>query len=227
MEHYNLLAELFDFPTITFSSRVQALMPLLHEKYPEAAEELQQFLGGIPEKILDLQELHTRTFDVQSATTLDIGYVLFGDDYKRAELLSHLVYEHQQAGTDCKGELSDHLPNLLRLIPNLQNLELRAELVNEILAPALRLMIREFDPERIQQKNTNYKKHYKTLIDSAPAGDATIYCRALTALLYVLKTDFQVAELTAQLPETNFLGRIAKEMEIEDTANPTNSGCDS
>jgi nitrate reductase assembly molybdenum cofactor insertion protein NarJ len=224
---YDLLAGLFDFPSISFGVLGRELLTQLRDHYPHAAEELQQFLDGVPKVPLDLQELHTRTFDVQSATTLDIGYVLFGDDYKRAELLSHLVYEHKHAKNDCRGELSDHLPNLLRLIPRLENSELRIELVSEILVPALQLMIREFDSERIQKKNVNYKKHYKTLIESAPGGDATIYCRALKALLHVLTADFQIAEVASKLPETNFLGLISKEMEIEMTANPTNSGCDS
>ncbi len=226
-QRYCLLAGLFDFPTTSFVVRGRELLTLLGDKYPESAAALRQFLDGIPERLLDLQELHTRTFDVQSATTLDIGYVLFGDDYKRAELLSHLVYEHHQAKNECGGELADYLPNLLRLVPNLRNEELQTELVSEILVPALTLMIREFDSERVQEKNANYQRHYKTLIETAPGSDATIYRLALEALLHVLKTDFQVAEVVASLPKTNFLGLITKEMEIENNANPANSGCDS
>lgn len=229
MEQYALMAELLDFPGASFAARGREALCVLQEKYPEAAAELQQFLDGIPEVLLDLQELHTRTFDVQSATTLDIGYVLFGDDYKRAELLSHLAYEHREAKTDCKGELADHLPNLLRLLPNLRSTELRDELVSEILVPALMLMIREFDPERIQKKNVNYQKHYKTLIETAPGGDATVYRHLLQSLLHLLTADFQVTDVVTKLSDwsADFLGLIEKEMVIETTVNPTNSGCDS
>jgi hypothetical protein len=31
--------------------------------------------------------LFTRSFDVQAVTTLDLGYIVFGEDYKRGELL--------------------------------------------------------------------------------------------------------------------------------------------
>ena len=82
------------------------------------------FSTRFPQRTLDLQELHTRTFDVQSLTTLDIGYVLFGDDYKRGALLSNLNQEHSRAENDCRGELADHLPNLLRLIPKLKDQDL-------------------------------------------------------------------------------------------------------
>lgn len=230
---YDLLAGLFEFPGPDYVAQGQKLLTMLHEDYPDAATELRRFLNGIPQDILALQELHTRTFDVQSVTTLDVGYTLFGDDYKRAALLSHLSYEYRQARTDCKGELADHLPNLLRLIPNLRNLELRAELVSEILIPALLFMLQEFEPSRTQKRNANYQKHYKTLIETVPGSDATIYRLALKALLSVLATDFQMAEVVAQLstrsdrkPSVDFLGLIEKEMEIEEGANPTNSGCD-
>src|SRR3972149_11301633 len=175
--HYGQVAELFDFPGPEFAPRGRALFDFLRENYPDAALEVEQFLDAIPQKTLDLQELHTRTFDVQSLTTLDIGYVLFGDDYKRGALLSNLSREHAQAGNDCGGELADHLPNVLRLIPKLEDRNLLEELVRELLVPALMLMIREFDPERIGKKNASYEKHYKTLIDAARRDESTVYPR--------------------------------------------------
>lgn len=228
--HYSKLADLFDFPDMSFVLHGRELLEILRERYPSAAAELQRFLDGIPTKTLDLQELYTRTFDVQAITTLDIGYVLFGDDYKRAELLSNLTREHRQVANDCGSELADHLPNVLRLIPKLKDQELIAELVSEILVPALRLMIREFDSERIVKKSANYQKHYKTLIESVPGSDLTIYCRALKVLFEVLTKDFQVTEVVAKLSDqqsADFLGLIGKEMEIEKNANPVNSGGDS
>src|SRR3990172_6523529 len=231
--HYSQVAELFAFPGPEFAPRGRELLDFLRENYPDAVIEVEQFLAAIPERTLDLQELHTRTFDVQSLTTLDIGYVLFGDDYKRGALLSNLNQEHSRAQNDCRGELADHLPNLLRLIPKLKDQERLKELVREILVPALILMIREFDPARIEKKNANYQKHYKTLIDPAPGSDSTIYCRTLKSLMHVLEKDFQVTETTTRLsdwdhrPQTvDFLRLVEKEMDIEREANPVNSGCD-
>jgi len=231
--HYSHVAELFDFPGPELAPRGRALLDFLRDNYPDAALEVEHFLNAIPERTLDLQELHTRTFDVQALTTLDIGYVLFGDDYKRGALLSNLNHEHSRAENDCRGELADHLPNLLRLIPKLKDQELLDELVREILVPALMLMIREFDPERIVKKNASYQKHYKTLIDPAPGSDSTIYCRTLKALMHVLAKDFQVTETITRLadsgsrPQTvDFLRLVEKEMDIERNANPVNSGCD-
>lgn len=240
--HYSQLAELFDFPEIGFKTRGEVALKALEDGgYTEAVAETRLFLDGFPKQVVDQQEIFTRTFDVQAITTLDVGYVMFGDDYKRAELLSNLTREHARLGTNCKGELGDNLPNILRLIPTLikadggeESEELLNELVSEILVPALMLMIREFNPERVERKNTYYQKHFKTLIDTASDVEPTIYRRALSALLSVLKQDFEVTKMLEQIeswsnkPQTaDFLGLVAKEMEIEDNANPTNSGCDS
>lgn len=231
--HYGDMAALVDFPGPQLAGRAGSLLETLRQRCPEAAREVKHFLDSIPSATLDQQELHTRTFDVQSLTTLDVGYVLFGDDYKRGALLSNLNQEHQRAGNDCRGELADHLPNLLRLIPKLEDGEVRGELVEQILVPALMLMIREFDPGRIEKKNANYRKHYKTLIDQAPAGDATVYRRALQAVLHVLERDFQQAGTIARLSAAGsrpqaveFLRLVEREMDIERDANPANSGCD-
>ena len=231
--HYCDVAELLDFPGPGSASRGRALADFLRGNYPDAAVEVERFLDAIPQQTLDLQELYTRTFDVQAVTTLGTGYVLFGDDYKRGALLSNLNREHNDAENDCRGELADHLPNVLRLIPKLKDQNLLEELVEQILVPALMLMIREFDPERIEKKNANYRKHYKTLIDSAGGCDSTVYCRALKAVLKVLARDFPVTETMTKLsdwssrPQTvDFLQLVQKEMDIEQDANPINSGCD-
>jgi nitrate reductase assembly molybdenum cofactor insertion protein NarJ len=231
--HYGDMAELMDYPGPALAGRGSGLLGFLRENYPDAALEVEHFLDAIPANTLDLQELHTRTFEVQSLTTLDIGYVLFGDDYKRGALLSNLNQEHKRANNDCRGELADYLPNLLRLIPKLDDAELLGELVEQILVPALMLMIREFDPERIDKKNANYRKHYKTLIDPARGSDATAYCRMLKAVMQVLEKDFHVTGTIAKLSEwssrpqsVDFLRLVEKEMDIERDANPANSGCD-
>lgn len=231
--HYCDLADLVDFPGPDLAARGRALADFLDDGYPEPAAEVALFLNSIPQKKLDLQELYTRTFDVQAVTTLGVGYVLFGDDYKRGALLSNLNREHNDAGNDCRGELADHLPNVLRLLPKLEDQTLRAEMVEQILVPALMLMIREFDPARIAKKNANYQKHYKTLIDPVTGCDPAIYCLALKAVLHVLAQDFPVTETMTRLsdwssrPQTvDFLQLVQKEMDIERDANPVNSGCD-
>ncbi len=229
LSHYNLLAELFWYPDLAYADRVKPAHELLAANYPDAAREMDAFVALFPFGVLsEMEELFTRSFDVQSITTLDVGYVLFGEDYKRGELLANLNREHNESGVDCKNELADHLPNLLRLIAVLGEVpdkaELVEELVVEILAPGLSQMIAEFDPERLEEKDECYLQHYKTLIET-PAEYFTAYCHCLRAVHLVLSSDFSLEAKAAEKPpmleqSLDFLRSVRQEMEIEDHDHP-------
>ena len=221
LNHYALLADVFDYPGVGYSDRVRRVQRGLEARWPKAAGELARFIELLPnDDLITTQELFIRSFDVQAVTTLDIGYVLFGDDYKRGELLSNLNREHNEAGVDCGHELADHLPNVLRLLAKLSDAELIDDLVHQIIAPAVNKMIDEFSVERIQQKNESYKKHYKTLID-APASDPeamTLYKLTLKSLFETLRADFGVTEQIPVTETSDFLSSISSENEIEENA---------
>ncbi len=224
---YGALARLYDYPLEEgWAASVAEAVSKLVTAYPTAAEELSYFSKHVSGLSLDeAQELYTRTYDVQAITTLDLGYVLYGDDYKRGELLSNLNREHIDAGNDCGTELADHLPNLLRLLPMLGKTEFVVDLVEQIIAPALRGMVREFDRERLERKTKFYKKQYRTLIDSSE-DEATLHVHSLTALYSVLQADFALVPNvdTADPGRTSdFLKFIGTELEIEKSKNPTHA----
>ena len=215
--HYNNISCLFDYPTAEYPKKVRELQIFLQGKYPEAAKIVEEFLQLLPEDNLDeMQELYTRSFDVQSITTLDLGYVLFGDDYKRGELLSNLNREHVKYENSCGGELADHLPNVLRLFSKLQDEELVDDLLHFIIFPAVVKMIEEFNPERIQTKKKSYKKHYKTLIDVSENKE-TLYVLSLMALDIVLRQDFDLVDFELPEPASDFLRSVETEMKIEES----------
>ena len=190
---------------------------VLHSgSYPRAAPRLEDFQRLLPKgHLVALRELHTRTFDVQAITSLDIGYTLFGEDYKRGALLANLSREHTRAGNDCGAELADHLPNVLRLLPKLTDLALQEEFVRVLLAPALREMIREFEPARLAKKEELYKKHHKTIIEAAAGETRTVYRHALEAVLEVLREDFALKVSLPIAQESKFVGSVGTEMGIE------------
>ena len=219
--HYAVLADVFEYPAEGYPQRVRAVREQFAARWPKAARELERFLELLPENdLVKMQELFIRSFDVQAVTTLDIGYVLFGDDYKRGELLSNLNREQLAAKVDCGHELADHLPNVLQLLARLADTELIDELVREIIAPAVNKMIDEFNVKRIQKKNQSYEKHYKTLIETPAATieAATLYKFTLRCLLEVLKADFGVAEQIPVVATSDFLRSVSNENEIEDKA---------
>ena len=214
--HYGVAALLFEFPDVEYPQKVQEVIRTLRKDYSEAAADIDYFLAQFPvDDVNAMQELYTRSFDVQAITTLDVGYVLFGDDYKRGELLVNLNRELREAEIQTRGELADHLPNVLRLLPRLGDQELINELVNELLVPALDSMIAEFDPTRVQKRNEMYKKHYKTVIDSAPET-ATIYSYSLKAIRKMLEADFTIVDHSESIRNNDFLRSVDRELSIKE-----------
>lgn len=185
---YSLLACVFEYPRADLGEKLDLLQDVLSKTYPHTLEDLRRFERCLPlNDPRKLEELFTRTFDVQALTTLDIGYVLFGDDYKRGDLLANLNREHLLADNPCGTELADHLPNLLRLLAKSNDGDFKSDLVHYVLIPALSKMIDEFSPDRISRKRELYQKHYKTLIESSEKAIAYLY--ALKVLEAVLKSD--------------------------------------
>ena len=215
LAHYTLLADLFAYPDAGFADRVKRVQAFLDRQYPEAGAALNAFTGFVSHaSLVEQEELFTRSFDVQAVTTLDLGYVLFGDDYKRGALLVNLNREHREAGNPCHNELADHLPNVLRLLPKLQDAALRDELVEKIIAPALRKIINEFDPEKISRKKKVYLKHHKTWIERSE-DYGTIYQHPLAALYLVMEEDFHMTVTAPPRSTSDFLKNIGTEIELE------------
>ncbi len=219
--HYDLLAPLFEYPTTAYREQLRTAKLGVQATHPACAQLLGAFEELLPAEdethpeiaLNALQEIFTRSFEVQSITTLDVGYVIFGDDYKRAELLVNLNREHRTAGTTCGTELSDHLPNVLRLLARWADLELAEEFVQQILHPALQRMQEEFHPDRMERRNALYKKHHKTLIDSATMR-ATMFRHLLKALYSALAQDYTFTWEAPPEKSSEFLRSIRREMEI-------------
>jgi nitrate reductase assembly molybdenum cofactor insertion protein NarJ len=219
LSHYVLLADLFQYPDGGYPQKVKDIQDFLNDNYPEADEDIDTFVELLPADDLNtMEELYIRSFDVQSVTTLDIGYILFGDDYKRGELLANLNREHGQTNNDCGSELGDHLPNLLRLITKLDDQELIVEMIEELIVPALTKMISEFEPGRMKKKNELYERHYKTLIETPEEG-SLIYLSALKALDKVIRKDFSIIDKPVKRQTIDFLQSLDTEIEIENEVN--------
>ncbi len=217
-DDYERLAVLFSHPGAEYLADVERAIRHFDVSRPAVASALRDFQRRLPQDDpLALEELYTRTFDVQPITSLEIGYTLFGEDYKRGALLAGLSREHTQAENDCGFELADHLGNVLRLLPKIEDTEIRQELVHVMVAPAVREMVREFEPERMKKKEKLYKKHHKTLIESAPHEVRIAFRHALEATLAVLQADFGVEATEPERPDSKFVAAIGAELGIEDS----------
>lgn len=191
LKDYRLLADLFMYPeNENYKGKIKEVSQYLQKELPEAAEALRPFVEYTEaSSFMEMQELFLRSFDLQAITTLDIGFILFGEDYKRGKLLVHLNEEHKNAGNDCETELADHLPNLLRLLPKMTDDAMRFEIATLLIQSAVVKMMKEFSPQKIEKKDAVYKKHQKVVLEYSQ-NHRTIYQSCLQALFIALKSDF-------------------------------------
>ena len=221
LSHYAILSKIFNYPDDSYKTFVKEAMCTLTKEYPEASKELEKFLELLPATTSEIQELYTRSFEVQAVTSLEIGYVLYGDDYTRGEVLVHLNQEHKNANNDLGEELSDHLANVLRLIPKMQDNNLMNDLVRLMLAPAIEIMMNEYNVESMKQKDKLYKKQYKTLI--VPSFPLGLFLHLFKALYIVLDSDFSLIKENRPFEDASFLGFLKHELEVEEGKHSSNS----
>jgi nitrate reductase delta subunit len=84
----------------------------------------------------ELEETYTRIFDMNPSATLEIGWHLFGETYKRGSFLANLREANRTHGVDEGNSLPDFLPTLLRLAPKLERASAQG-LVADCMLPAL------------------------------------------------------------------------------------------
>ncbi len=212
---YSKISDLFVFPQKEdYVDNVKDIQQYLSEVIPHVGEMLRPFtdvIGKVSKK--ELEDLYLRSFEVQSITTLDIGYVVFGDDYKRGELLVNLNKEHKTYGIDCGDELADNLSNVLKLLNAIEDSELLDDLVNKIVAPALTKMIQGFGEDQIAAKEKVYMKHHKTLLNKHESF--TIYKHALFSFFKAMDHDFSIKIQEEPQRSGGFLSSIKQEITLE------------
>ncbi len=217
LKYYRMLeviADAFRYPGELTKERIGKIYDYLSDNSPKAAKAFLPFKEFVDKTDLKLwEEIYTRSFDVQAITTLDLGYVLFGDDYKRGELLVNLNNEHNKAGNSCGKELPDHLPNVLRLLPKLKDENLRRDLIKLLVKPAVTKIYSEFAVDHIEKKSNIYIKHHNTLIEH-DSVHRLIYREPIATVLVIIDEFFE-EDAGDIAVNKSFTSEINNELEIE------------
>ncbi|MBZ0327731.1 MAG: hypothetical protein K8F54_09020 [Altibacter sp.] len=189
-DQYIALSEIFFYPKDGYQDKVKYCQQYLEEFYPEAAVTFQRFADYIDDKsVCEIEEVFGFTFHIQAICYLDIGYVLFGEDYSRGEFLVNMKQEQAKINHDCGEELADNLPHVLQLIAISEDEEFIQELVLKAAIPAVEKMLEEFEEGRMALKRKVTKKKQKAII-MEDITNGNIYQNALQTLLKVFKMDF-------------------------------------
>lgn len=147
---YSQLAEVLCYPTGEVRNKGQALEAELEKINIKLADIIRPYNSYLAKETIEsLEEAYTNTFDIQAVCPLEIGYTLFGEDYKRGEFLVRMSDLHNEHETNLiSTELGDYLPNVLRLISKMPDDSFKKDFVEKLLLPALSKMLKNFDESK-------------------------------------------------------------------------------
>jgi nitrate reductase delta subunit len=145
------LAALFEYPDETYVERCRSAGG---HALADALEKL---------SVTESQELFVATFDWNPATSLDLGWHLYGEQYARGEFLVKMREEMRRYGVAETSELPDHITNVLRLVARMDP-EAALKLVREHVAPAVAKLVAALD-----QKKTPFALLARAVRNTLPA----------------------------------------------------------
>jgi nitrate reductase delta subunit len=148
-DRYDRLAAMFAYPHQgDYSGLLTRCVDALTEDYPTAAAALVPLRDQLDAMSLEqIQELYTRTFDINPVCTLEIGWHVYGEDYARGALLVKMREQLREAGLEESQELPDHLTHVLALLGRLDG-ESADGLVAHYVLPGLDKMLKGADAEK-------------------------------------------------------------------------------
>ncbi|OIQ72802.1 hypothetical protein GALL_455670 [mine drainage metagenome] len=183
------LSALLRYPDADFRARLHQTTDAMGGTWPVAAEALDKFAQAIdPVSPADLEELFTKTFEIQAICCLEVGYVLFGEEYRRGVFLAQIKDEHRHAEYDCGVELADHISNVVALLGVSDREDVRQDLV-AVAIHAVRSMLEGFGEDRIRARIDKLKQQHEAVIQEE-LNYGNPYRFLLTALLRLLEAGF-------------------------------------
>ena len=117
-------AEILMYPKSDHDSRVQTCIAQFPDEHADVREMVSEYLSRLaPLSLSEREELYIRTFDLNKAGTLDLGWHLFGEDYNRGLFLVKVRQYLQLLKIPETNELPDHVSQVLRVLGRMSRAE--------------------------------------------------------------------------------------------------------
>lgn len=131
----NIFADVFTYPSSDYNQKVELMASYVgNNESNNPAKIFESQVSGLI--VSDIEELFTKTFDMNPDSCLDLGWHLFGEGYDRGEFLAKMREQLRANGIPEHIELPDHLSHILQLLGTQEN-EKANELVSKTVLPAL------------------------------------------------------------------------------------------
>lgn len=137
-------AYLLSYPQERYREVARALEKAF-ETGGEEKNSLQPFVEYVTATRLEtVEEKFTRTFDLNKTTCLEIGWHLYGEDYKRGEFLVNMRQSLAEYHIVESIELPDHISHCLKLLAALDADDTGIYVANFLL-PAIKTILKNFE----------------------------------------------------------------------------------
>ncbi|MGD9898588.1 MAG: nitrate reductase molybdenum cofactor assembly chaperone [Calditrichaceae bacterium] len=140
---FNSFAEVFSYPVIDYQKNTAELGKQI-DVDEENRQKYDEFIKYVERtELSDIEELFTRSFDMNPLTCLEIGWHLYGEDYQRGEFLVKMRQSLEEFKITESVELPDHLSHCLKLMAVLESDEVQIFSENYLL-PAIGKILKNF-----------------------------------------------------------------------------------
>ena len=142
------ISRLLSYPDSRYAQMAEMLYVIVQSELPDAARgisEFGQFVEGCDGHALE--EVYTRTFDVNPSCALEVGWHLFGEDYIRGQFLVRMRQELVRYEIPETSELPDHLTHVLAVLAAMPQEE-AGPFVHSCVFPALAKMQKSLDENK-------------------------------------------------------------------------------
>ncbi|MGE5644935.1 MAG: nitrate reductase molybdenum cofactor assembly chaperone [Acidobacteriota bacterium] len=161
---YGALADLLDYPGPDLPARAAAFVAGADGPAAQALAPFAEALHGFSQG--EMEEIYTRTFDLQPETCLYIGHQLFGEDWRRSMFMARLKHRYGEHGFSCGAESPDFLPVVLRFLNAEPQGPETEELLQQCVIPAAARLLR-----LLEEKSNPYAAVLRALLRyAAPDG---------------------------------------------------------
>ncbi len=137
---FDQISRFLEYPVEGLRQELNEFPATIRDRFPAAAESLEVFLKATQDlSLTDMEELFTRTFDINPACNLELGWILYGQQYERGAFLVRMRELLREHGVEERGELPDHLTYVMRALAKMPEDEAKTFCAKEVL-PALEKM---------------------------------------------------------------------------------------
>ncbi len=118
---YDALAQLVGYPTDDTAAQARQAVVELFGHAPELTGPLDAYAVVVAGRTTtELEEIFTRTFDINPTCALEVGWHLYGEEYMRGAFLVKMHQEQRRLNVSTSDELSDHLSHVLATLARME-----------------------------------------------------------------------------------------------------------